>query len=174
MPSQILSKILSATIALLASTSALQLHPLPILNYEAAVGLHQHTTRDPSSDFNNFADFALQDRSQLLYHGVSGTTGQHHLANLTIYAPNGVPMITMERFEGRAAAVECKAADGIVSVTFRSEDAWRFAVGEWGYVNDDVDEHFLLIGNHVGCGMDGDRRPYLFVLDLFHRGSCEG
>lgn len=60
-----------------------------------------------------------------------------------------------------------------MSVTFRSEEAWRFAVGEWGYVNDDVEGHFLLIGNHVGCGVDGDRRPYLFVSCLASAFVCK-
>lgn len=75
-------------------------------------------------------------------------------------------MIMMERFEGLTSSVDCNGDDGIISMTFQSENAYGFALQEWAYINQEDDDHFLLIGNHVSCGADNDRQPYLFVLDL--------
>ncbi len=74
-------------------------------------------------------------------------------------------MVTMERFEGLTSSVDCNGDDGIVSLTFQSQNAYEFALQEWAYINDSDDDHFLLIGNHVSCGAGNDRQPYLFVLD---------
>lgn len=43
------------------------------------------------------------------------------LANMTLYAPDGLPIILMERFEGLTSAVDRKGDNGAMSLTFMSE-----------------------------------------------------
>lgn len=74
-------------------------------------------------------------------------------------------MVMMERFEGLTSSVDCNGDDGMISMTFQSENAYRSALQEWAYINESEDDRFLLIGNHVSCGADNDRQPYLFVFD---------
>jgi len=73
-------------------------------------------------------------------------------------------MVTMERFQSLTSAVDCNGDDGTISLAFQSETAYNFALQEWAYINESDDDQFLLIGNHVDCGADDDRQPYLSVL----------
>lgn len=86
--------------------------------------------------------------------------GQLLLANMTLYAPDGLPIVLMERFEGLTAAVDCKGDDGAMSLTFKSKDAYDYALKTWQYINEDDDKQFLLIANHDGCGRHDQRQPY--------------
>lgn len=79
---------------------------------------------------------------------------------MTLYAPDGLPIILMERFEGLTAAVDCKGDDGTMSLTFNSIEAYDYALKTWQIINEDDDKQFLLIANHDGCGADDERQPY--------------
>lgn len=86
--------------------------------------------------------------------------GQLLLANMTLYAPEGLPIVLMERFEGLTSAVDCKGDDGAMSLTFKSKEAYEYALKAWQYINEDEHKQFLLIANHDGCGPDDERQPY--------------
>lgn len=77
----------------------------------------------------------------------------------------------MERFEGLTLAVDCKGDDGAMSLTFKSGEAYTYALKTWQYINEDDDKQFLLIANHAGCGPDDQRQPYKWV-SLFAAGMC--
>lgn len=80
---------------------------------------------------------------------------------MTLYAPDGLMMIMMERFEGLTSAVDCEGDDGQMSLTFSSQQAYDYALKQWSYINENEDGKFLLIANHDGCGADERRQPYL-------------
>ncbi|KAL8940410.1 MAG: hypothetical protein Q9216_002836, partial [Gyalolechia sp. 2 TL-2023] len=79
---------------------------------------------------------------------------------MTLYAPDGLPIVLMERFEGLTAAVDCKGDDGAMSLTFKSKAAYDYALRTWEYINEDDYQQFLLIANHDGCGPADERQPY--------------
>ena len=81
-------------------------------------------------------------------------------ANMTLFAPNGLRIVMMERFEGLTSAVDCKGDDGEMSLTFSSKEAFDHAVREWNWINLDDSKKFLLIANHDGCGPDAERQAY--------------
>ncbi len=87
--------------------------------------------------------------------------GQLLFANMTLYAPDGLLMIMMERFEGLTSSVDCKGDDGLMSLTFQSENAFKYALQEWNFINQNDEGKFLLIANHEGCGPGDQRQPYL-------------
>lgn len=130
-----------------------KLRPISISSYEAPIGLHRRSSED-------FSSLDLQTQSELIY-GSPGSYGQLLLANMTLYAPDGLMMIMMERFEGLTASVDCKGNDGTMSLTFSSLNAFNYALQGWKYINDNDDGQFLLIANHEGCGPDDSRQPYL-------------
>jgi len=135
------------------SVTSTILRPIKVGKDEAAIGLQRRSSEV-------FSDLDLQTQSELIY-GSPGDGGQLLLANMTLYAPDGLLMIMLERFEGLTSAVDCKGDDGIMSLTFSSQDAFNHALQEWSYINKNDDGQFLLIANHGGCGPDDQRQPYL-------------
>ncbi|MCJ1458011.1 hypothetical protein MMC28_008380 [Mycoblastus sanguinarius] len=138
------------------STQATRLRPISIRNYEEAMGIQR---RDNSEDFS---DLDLQTQSELIY-GTPGDNGQLLLANMTLYAPDGLLMVLMERFDGLTSAVDCNGDDGQMSLTFNSEDAFNYALQQWNFINNSDNGTFLLIANNAGCGPDDQRQPYLIT-----------
>ena len=130
-----------------------RLRPISISNYEAAVGLRRRSSED-------FTNLDLQTQSELIY-GSPGDHGQLLLANMTLYAPDGLLMIMMERFEGLTSSVDCNGDNGTMSLTFNSLNAFNHALQSWSYINDNDDGQFLLIANHEACGPQDQRQPYL-------------
>lgn len=88
---------------------------------------------------------------------------------MTLHAPEGLPIILMERFEGLTSAVDCKGDDGHMSLTFSSKKAYQYALKIWGKINEDDAKQFLLIANHDGCGPADERQPYKYVVNLRRR-----
>ncbi|CAF9942270.1 MAG: hypothetical protein ALECFALPRED_009642 [Alectoria fallacina] len=129
------------------------LHPINIADYEASMGLQRR-------DSNDLSTLDPQTQSELLY-GSPGDNGQLLLANMTLYAPDGLPIVLLERFELLNVSVKCQDDEGVLSLVFASEDAFDYAVKQWGYVNEADDGKFLLIANKDGCGIDGQRQPYI-------------
>lgn len=80
---------------------------------------------------------------------------------MTLYAPNGLQMVMMERFEPMTTAVDCNGDDGLMSLTFKSQDAFKHALDTWSFINQAEEKKFLLIANHDGCGPQDERQPYL-------------
>ena len=72
-------------------------------------------------------------------------------------------MVLLEEFDDLTSAVDCKGAKGTMSLTFKDQDAFKYALRTWNYVNEKDDSKFLVIANHAGCGPDDQRQPYLFV-----------
>lgn len=89
--------------------------------------------------------------------------GQTILANMTLFAADGLRMIMMEQFEGLTKAVDCHGDDGQMSLTFNSQKAFDYALKTWSFVNEQDDYKFLLIANSADCGPDDQRQPYLYV-----------
>ena len=148
------------------------LSPINVRHYEAATGMRRRDDQD-------FSDLDPNTQSQLIYGRPGGkisfppscwTTieanhdhagdGQLLFANMTLYAPDGLPIVLMERFEGLTSKVDCKGDDGSMSLVFKSKAAYEYALKTWQYINDKDDEQFLLIANHEGCGPDDERQPY--------------
>lgn len=69
-------------------------------------------------------------------------------------------MILLEEFDGLTSAVDCKGDDGMLSLTFKSPDAFNYAMKTWSFVNQKNESKFLVIANHAGCGPDDQRQPY--------------
>lgn len=67
----------------------------------------------------------------------------------------------MERFEPMTTAVDCNGDDGLMSLTFKSQDAFKHALDTWSFINQAEEKKFLLIANHDGCGPQDERQPYL-------------
>jgi hypothetical protein len=84
--------------------------------------------------------------------------------NMTLYAPSGLLLVMMERFEDLTSAVDCQGHDGELSITWESREAFDHALATWKYINDDEKANFLLITNHDGCGPDHQRQTYLCVM----------
>ena len=89
------------------------------------------------------------------------------LANMTLYAQDGLPIVVLERFEELNVSVNCRDDEGILVLTFGSTDALDYAEEQWGYVNKADDGRFLLIANHDGCGPDDQRQAYMSVYCVF-------
>ncbi|KAL9039897.1 MAG: hypothetical protein Q9180_002252 [Flavoplaca navasiana] len=131
---------------------SINLHPIHLRDYESAIGLHRRAEDD-------FSQLDLRSQEQLIY-GRPGEDGQLLFANMTLYAPSGLPIILMERFEGLTSAVDCKGDDGTMSLTFTSKGAYDYALNIWSRINEKDAEQFLLIANHDGCGPVNERQPY--------------
>ncbi|KAL8707777.1 MAG: hypothetical protein Q9220_007229 [cf. Caloplaca sp. 1 TL-2023] len=86
--------------------------------------------------------------------------GQLLFANMTLHAPDGLPIVLMERFEGLTESVDCKGDDGGMSLTFTTSQAYQYALKIWSYINEDDDKQFLLIANHDDCGAADQRQLY--------------
>lgn len=85
------------------------------------------------------------------------------MANMTLYAPNGMLMVLLEHFDHLTSTIDCQGDDGTMSLTFKSNQAYQYALKAWGYINDNADDKFLLIANHQGCGPDEERQAYMCV-----------
>ena len=80
---------------------------------------------------------------------------------MTLFAPDGLQIVMMERFEGLTKEVDCHGDDGQMSLTFASQEAFDYALRTWSNINEHKDDKFLLIANHAGCGPDDERQPYI-------------
>ncbi|KAL8897321.1 MAG: hypothetical protein Q9207_007269 [Kuettlingeria erythrocarpa] len=135
--------------------AATALKPININDFEAATGVQRRAAED-------FSHLDLSTQAQLIY-GRPGDDGQLLLANMTLYAPDGLQMVMMERFEPLTNAVDCNGDDGSMSLTFKSPEAFQHALDTWSFINKEQENKFLLIANHDGCGPDDERQAYLIT-----------
>lgn len=119
-------------------------------------------------DFGDLSLLNPQNQSELVY-GSPDQNDRLLLANMTLYAPDGLPIVLLERFEELNVSVKCQDDAGVLSLTFGSTDAFDYAQKQWGYVNEADDGKFLFITNKDGCGPDDQRQPYVSV---FHGSRC--
>ncbi|KAI9802720.1 MAG: hypothetical protein M1825_002742 [Sarcosagium campestre] len=119
---------------------------------ERSAGLRARSTGDLSR-------LSLAGQTQLVFGGANDD-GQYNLANMTLYAPSGLKLISMEVFDGLTSAVDCEGDDGTMSLTFKSKSAQEYALKEWSFINEEEDLKFILIANHAGCGPDDERQAY--------------
>ncbi|MCJ1469640.1 hypothetical protein MMC07_008276, partial [Pseudocyphellaria aurata] len=136
------------------SGEALQLSPINVRDWEER-GVQRREAED-------FSHLDPKTQEQLVY-GRPGDDGQLLFANMTLHAPNGMDIVMMERFEPLTKAVDCQGDDGSMSLTFKSEAAFTYALKTWGFINDAEENKFLLIANHDGCGEVDERQPYLIT-----------
>lgn len=80
---------------------------------------------------------------------------------MTLYAPDGLQIVMMERFEPLTSKVDCNGDDGTMSLTFKSKTAFEHAMKTWDFINQSKEKRFLMIANHAGCGPDDERQPYM-------------
>lgn len=132
--------------------SAAVLKPININDFEAATGIQRRAAED-------FSHLNLSTQAQLIY-GRPGNNGQLLLANMTFYAPDGLQIVMMERFEPLTNAVDCNGDDGMMSLTFKSQEAFQKALDTWSFINQAPEKQFLLIANHDGCGPQDERQAY--------------
>ena len=78
---------------------------------------------------------------------------------MTLYAPNGLQIVLMEKFEPLTSHVDC-SVEGGMSLTFKDRGAYDYALKKWSFINEDKDDRFLLIANHVDCSPEDQRQPY--------------
>lgn len=132
---------------------AVNLLPLRLSHYEAAFGI-QRRSHEYHSD--------LEPKSQVeLFWGEGNDDGTLAIANITLTAPPGLPIVLLERFESLTKYVDCNGDDGHMSLTFKSEDAFQRSLKAWDFVNQGDHHRFMVIANHDGCGRDSQRQSYM-------------
>ncbi|KAL8653320.1 MAG: hypothetical protein Q9226_003896 [Calogaya cf. arnoldii] len=139
----------------IVGTTANALKPININDFEAATGIRRRAAED-------FSHLDPSTQAQLIY-GRPGNDGQLLLANMILYAPDGLQIVMMERFEPMTSAVDCKGDDGQMSLTFKSKEVFDHAMKTWSFINEAQEKRFILIANHDGCGPDDERQPYLQI-----------
>ncbi|KAF8540240.1 hypothetical protein BDD12DRAFT_735181 [Trichophaea hybrida] len=138
------------------------LHPINVVAFESAVnGISRRAV-----GAEKWVDLTPAEQALLVY-GTPGSNGQLLLANMTLIAPSGLPIVMMERLEGLTAAVDCGAeGDGELSVTWKDDEAYKRALKSWDWINEDKELQFLMITNHDGCGPDNERNAYRRVTNV--------
>lgn len=132
---------------------AVNLRPFRISHYEAAFGIQRR-----SYEFHS----DLEPKGQVeLFWGEGNDDGTLAVANITLTAPAGLPIVLLERFESLTKYVDCNGDDGHMSLTFKSEDAFQRSLQAWAFVNHGEHHRFMVIANHDGCGRDHQRQPYM-------------
>ena len=80
---------------------------------------------------------------------------------MTLHAPDGLPIVSLERFEELNVSVDCRGDEGALALTFGTKEAFEYAKEQWDYVNDVDEGNFLLIANNDGCGPHNQRQGYV-------------
>lgn len=127
--------------------------PISSRNYEAAFGIKRRAEE-------MFSDLEPSTQAELVY-------GRHEegdkllLANMKLYASNGLNIVLMERFDHLTRSVDCNGLDGLMSLSFKTREGFRRALGAWSFINDEEDANFLLIADHEDCSPSDQRQPYM-------------
>ncbi|KAF8424852.1 hypothetical protein EV426DRAFT_701116 [Tirmania nivea] len=83
------------------------------------------------------------------------------MANMTLFAPGGVPVIMMERFEGLTKAVDCSIdQDGFIGLTLLDRGGFEYAKNAWDWINAADDDEFIMVTDHEGCAPGDERKAY--------------
>ena len=147
-----LAKYCVATLPFLFPTFAIILQPLSINHYEAILGIQRRSISP---------HFDLEPQTQVeLFYGQGDDDEALAVANITLNAPPGLPILLLERFEPLTQYIDCNGDDGHMSLTFKSEDAFKRALEAWSFVNNGI-QRFMVIANHDGCGPKYQRQIYM-------------
>jgi hypothetical protein len=71
----------------------------------------------------------------------------------------GEGIINMEQFHSLIGSVHCSNKN--MSLQFKDEAAFKYAVQDWDWVNDAVNHTLLLVAGAGQCGFNGYRMPFL-------------
>ena len=134
-------------------TNKLALGPLHIDEYNAAVGLSRRSIE--------FSDLRPKAQTKLWYGHPANENGTMVAASVVFNAPSNLPIVSVEHFESFLRRIDCEKSTGQVSFTFKYKKAFEEALKAWTFVNNGVENEFLLLANHDGCGSDQDRHPYV-------------
>ncbi len=134
---------------------SINLRPINIRSYESAMGLHRREEA-------KFSELDPQTQARLIW-GRPGLDGPPLMADTTLYAPSGMPIVLLEHFESLTSAIDCKGDDGTISLTFASKEAYDYALNVWSRINEKDSEQLLVIANHDGCGPNKERQAYKWV-----------
>lgn len=126
--------------------------PIHARDFDIFRGLYK---REQEQDLSRLA---LQDKAQMIFG--SKKNGTLLIANMTITAPSGSKIISMENFEGHTSEIDCEGHDGEMSLTFTSPRALAEAKLQWTAASNATDKFFYLIANHDGCGPKNQRQAY--------------
>lgn len=132
-----------------------RLLPVHLSNYEHITGVQRRS-------IDRHWDTEPQPQAQLVW-GLRRAEDSFTVVNMTLQAPPDLPIVLLERFDHMTDHVDCKGDDGEMSLTFKSEYAFRQASNAWKYINEHDDHRFLLIANHEGCGPGEERQPYMWA-----------
>ena len=152
------------------------LHPIKPADYEASMGIERRASNDLST-------INPRNYTYLMYGNTKGTSSASYisllinikppnerpsdtsqqlvLANLTLHAQDGLPIVALEHFEHLTDDVDCRGDEGRLDLTFGSKDAFEYARVQWAFVNKGVEGRFLLVVNEEGCGGVGERQAYV-------------
>lgn len=130
-----------------------RLLPVHLSSYEHATGFERRS-------IDRHWDTEPQPQAQLIW-GLRRENDSFTLANMTLQAPPDLPIVLLERFDHMTNDIDCKGDDGEMSLTFKSEYAYRQASNAWKYLNEHDGHRFLLIANHEGCGPGDERQAYM-------------
>ena len=83
---------------------------------------------------------------------------------MILHAPDGLPIVSLERFEELNVSVDCQGDEGTLALTFGTKEAFDYAKEQWDYVNKADDGNFLLLANNNGCGSENQRQGYVLVF----------
>ena len=121
-------------------------------------GLHKVNKREIEQDYSRFD---LSPEAQMIYPAEAADGTGIMMANMTLFAPNGHPIVLMERFEGLTTAVDCSiVGDGFIGLMLRDQKGYDHAREAWDRINHGDDDEFILITDHEECSPGDGRKAY--------------
>ncbi|KAK0723305.1 hypothetical protein B0T26DRAFT_674888 [Lasiosphaeria miniovina] len=135
------------------NTAALDLVPIPAQHPSLLLKRQADNTQESDDGLGvELVDF------ESFYWGGHGGDNLIY-ANLTLlYKDEFESIINMERFDGLLQAVACEQP---MTLEFRDEPSFTQASTIWNWVNDDVNNTFVMVTERCGTGADVDRQPFL-------------
>ncbi|GAB1316114.1 hypothetical protein MFIFM68171_06324 [Madurella fahalii] len=110
----------------------------------------------------------LKAAETLYWSGQDGT-----VAKLTIETPGGTEnIVNLEMIDDMVRQVTCPSSEGEFKVAFAEEADFNDAEDIWQWVNQEADNHFLLLVGAGTCGWNTERIVYN-VTDLIYNDEAE-
>jgi len=120
--------------------------------------LHGVRRRDTEKDYQRLD---LAQEAFMVYAAKEEESKGVMMANMTLFAPGGVPVILMERFEGLTKAVDCSIEkDGSIGLTLLDQKGFEYAKQAWDWINAADDDEFIMVTDHEGCAPGDERKAY--------------
>ncbi|RPB29170.1 hypothetical protein L211DRAFT_817495 [Terfezia boudieri ATCC MYA-4762] len=120
--------------------------------------LHGVRRRDTEKDYQRLD---LAQEAFMIYAAHEAENKGVMMANMTLFAPGGVPVILMERFEGLTKAVDCSIEkDGSIGLTLLDQKGFEYAKKAWDWINAADNDEFIMVTDHEGCAPGNERKAY--------------